>query len=41
MPKLENSNATFWVIFKHCEDGATARSETYKKTKVGKTHSKT
>ena len=19
MPKLNNSNATFWVIFKHCE----------------------
>ena len=21
MPKLKNSNATFWVIFKHCEVG--------------------
>ena len=19
MPKLENSNTTFWVIFKHCD----------------------
>ena len=21
MPKLKNSNATFWVIFKHCGGG--------------------
>ena len=31
MPKLKNSNATFWVIFKHCVLGDDFRSQKFEK----------